>query len=161
MNDTWYDTKPEPVTNYNEISCVNPIDDCYYCAKTQQIEHELKKLGLDQTNFKYCLDEIPSDIFSEAKFLVFTLTHTCYCYNNFDDMKQKILYIYVKAENYDMGQRITYGKIFYEIEKQVNEQYKELAEKYNLDVDDLYCNHKFMEWFDKKTLIQYEIVCGS
>ena len=67
----------------------------------------------------------------------------------------------VKAENYDMGQRITYGKIFYEIEKQVNEQYKELAEKYNLDVDDLYCNHKFMEWFDKKTLIQYEIVCGS
>ena len=66
--------------------------------------------------------------------MIFTLTHTCYCYSDFDILNKKTRYIYVKADYYAIGERITYGKIFSEIVKQVNEQYKEIAEKCNFSL---------------------------
>ena len=146
---------------YDECTCDNELFECTCLTKYNAITSEIEELNLEKSAFMYCLDELPSDIFSQDEFLIFTLTHTCYCYSDFDILNKKTLYIYVKADYYAIGERITYGKIFSEIVKQVNEQYKEIAEKCNLNTEDLYCNHRFLEGFDQTTPIQYDIFCGS
>lgn len=123
------------------------------------IAQELLALGLDDTHFSYCLDNRPSEIFSEdKKFLVFTITHTCYCYEEFDPLKDKKIYIYVKTTE---NQHITYGLIFGEICRQVEQHYKVIAEKCDMKIEDVYCNHRFIEGLQKNTDIEYEVWCGS
>ena len=123
------------------------------------IAQELLELGLDDEHFSYCLDHRPSEVFSEdKKLLVFTLTHTCYCYEGFEPLKDKKIYIYVKA---NANEPITYGQIFGEICSQVEAPYKELAEKYDMEIEDIYCNHNFVEALTQNTDIEYDIWCGS
>ena len=164
-NEDVYDSWSEGGDDTDSDSVYDKCDcsaECNCYTKHNAIQHELKMLKLDHsTHFNYCVNELPSDIFSDDKMLIFSLTHSCYCYANCPSMKQRILYVYVTAKSYAMGERITYGKIFYEIEKQVKEQYKELSEKYELELDQFYCNHRFIEGFDKKTPIHYDIFCGS
>ena len=123
---------------------------------------ELEDMGIKDTYFSYCLEEMPSEIFSEEdKFLVFTVSHTCYCYDNFDPLRNKLIYVYVKVDNYEIGERITYGLIFYEIDRQVKLHYQEIADKCDMELKEMYCNHIFMEGLDKQTPIQYTVWCGS
>jgi hypothetical protein len=125
------------------------------------IDKELEDMSITDTYYNFCLDKLPSEIFSEDKFLVFTLSHNCYCYENFDPLRNKLIYVYVKVDNYELGERITYGLIFYEIDKQMKAHYQEIADKCGMELKDIYCNHMFIESFDKETPIQYSVFCGS
>ena len=121
------------------------------------IAQELLELGLDDKHFSYCLKHRPSEIFSQDN-IVFTLTHTCYCYEGFDPLKDKKIFIYV---NVIENEPITYGQIFGEICKQVELHYKEIAEECDMEIEDIYCNHIFVESFTQTSPIQYDIWCGS
>ena len=116
---------------------------------------------MDNDLFVNCLeDNKPDDIFSDDERLVFTLSHTCYCWSEFFPLKDKKIYIYVNAVNYKSGGRITYGQIFDEINKQVKTRYEEIASEYDTDEIEV-CNHCFIEIYTKVSDIQYEIWCGS
>ena len=132
---------------------------CCFCEEYTEetaLENELIELGLDKMPFNYCLEERPSMIFSEDEFLVFTLTFDCYCYKDFNILKDKKIYVYVKADNYYFGERITYGKIFYEINQQVSIALKDIG-----GINELLCSHKFIEQLTQNTAIEYSIDCGS
>jgi len=112
--------------------------------------------------FTYSLKNHPDEIFSDEHSLVFTLTNTCWCYQHFEPLKNKKIFIYVSAKDYYRGGRITYKQVFYEIDKQVKIRYDEIKKEYNIDHDyNLMCDHRFIEVFTKITQIQYDIWCGS
>ena len=105
--------------------------------------------------FKYGLKERPETVFSNEQELLFALHHTCRCYDNCHFMRRLTIYVSVKSE-----EKITYGKIFDEIEKQVKDYYTEISLVYGLSLEQMYCDHRVIRMFLISRLNQYDIVCG-
>ena len=105
--------------------------------------------------FKYGLSERPETVFSDNSELIFNLSHNCECYADCQFMIRQMLYVIVKSE-----EKITYGKIFDEIEKQIKAQYSEISLVYGLSLEQMYCDHRVIRMFLISRKNQYDIVCG-
>ena len=123
----------------------NDIDDICYDLKDMSVTGY----------FKYGLKEQPETVFSNERELLFALHHTCRCYDNCHLMRRLTIYVSVKSE-----EKITYGKIFDEIEKQVKDYYTELSLIYGISLDRMYCDHRVIIMFLINRKNQYDIVCG-
>ncbi len=108
--------------------------------------------------FIYALDEKVDAILSKHK--VITLFHKFnhFCYEDLPELYKHVLLINVNAVN---DQPITYRQAFNAADKAVNKYYDELAVKYNIPKQRLFCDHVFIEDFEQLNATQYEIVCGS
>ncbi len=110
--------------------------------------------------FTYCIDINPKEMFCcENKSYVFSYKTNCYCYDNFEDIKNKKFFAYINEKN--NGQNLSYEHIFNEIDKQISTQFKSIAKNKNIKYENLICNHIFIEGFNEKTQLEYEICCGS
>lgn len=108
-------------------------------------------------NFKYGFSIHPKTVFNNEQELIFTLSHNCICYDDCKFMRRQMLYVIVKTDQFN--KKITYGQIFYEIEKQVREQYSEISLVYGLSLEQMYCDHRVIKLFLLSRKNQYDIVC--
>ena len=74
-------------------------------------------------------------------------------------IKNKKFFAYINEKN--NSQNLSYEHIFNEIDKQISTQFKSIAKNKNIKYKNLICNHIFIEGFNEKTQLEYEICCGS
>jgi len=115
--------------------------------------------------FSFYFEDEPDDIFSPEDFLIFTYELNCECYQDVEDIKNKKLLVYVKKGNqyetpdgFKSNQNITIEQIFYEIDNQIDKQLEDLRKHYK--INDIICEHCFIDDFEKYSSIQYNIICG-
>jgi len=106
----------------------------------------------------YALEENPDDIFTEQAFVVLTYKFNHFCYEDFPELHNYTLFIYVRAESTKL---ITYRQAFFTVDQELTEYYNELASKYDRPVDSFHCHHVFLEGFEEITPLQFDICCGS
>ena len=105
------------------------------------------------------------DVFSTEDFLIFTYELNCGCYDDLENLKNTKLLVYVKkGEKYEtpdgvkQNENITIEQIFYEIDNQIDKKLEEFRNQYKMD--DILCEHCFIDDFEKYSSIQYNIICG-
>jgi hypothetical protein len=115
--------------------------------------------------FTFYFEGNSDDIFSTEDFVIFTYELNCGCYNHIENIKDKKLLVYVKkGEKYETpdgfksNENIIIEQIFYEIDNQIDKQLEEMYKHYKMD--DILCEHRFIDDFEKYTSIQYNIICG-
>jgi hypothetical protein len=130
-------------------------------SNTSNIEYN----SLHGKIFTFYFEGNSDDIFSREDFVIFTYELNCGCYNHIENIKDKKLLVYVKkAEKYETpdgfksNDNIIIEQIFYEIDNQIDKHLQDLRDQYKMD--DVLCEHSFIDDFEKYTSIQYNIICG-
>ena len=130
-------------------------------SKTSQINY----YELNGKVFSFNFEGNPDDIFSLEDFVILTYELNCGCYNDIENIKDKKLLVYVKKgdtyetpDGFKSNENIIIEQIFYEIDNQIDKKLEEFRKQYKMD--DILCEHCFIDDFEKYTSIQYNIICG-
>ncbi len=114
--------------------------------------------------FMFYVEDQPDEVFSPEDFLIFTYELNCGCYDDIENLKNTQLLVYVKkGEKYEtpdgikQNENITIEQIFYEIDNQIDKKLEEFRNQYKMD--DILCEHCFIDDFEKYSSVQYNIIC--